>query len=61
QLYSFTAEDGAVIKPAEGKNMTIYVDCTIDNALEAYDTAAGTQIDAFEPGVEYSGVVIVVD
>ena len=61
QLYSFTAEEGAVIRPAEGKTMTIYVDCTMDNGLEVYDTAAGTQIDTFEPGAEYSGVVIVVE
>ena len=61
QLYSFTTAEGAVIQPAEGKTMTIYVDCTMGNDLEAYDTAAGTQIEAFEPGVEYSGVVIVVE
>ena len=61
QLYSLTVEDGAVIAPAEGKTMTIYVDCTMDNALESYDISAGTQIDAFEPGVEYSGVVIVIE
>ncbi len=61
QLYSFTMEDGATVQPADGKSMTIYVDCTMDNSLESYDTAAGTQIDAFEPGVEYSGVVIVVE
>ena len=61
QLYSFTTAEGAVIQPAEGKTMTIYVDCTMSNDLEAYDTAAGTQIEAFEPGVEYSGVVIVVE
>ena len=61
QLYSFTMEEGATVQPAEGKNMTIYVDCTMDNSLESYDTASGTQIDAFEPGTEYSGVVIVVE
>lgn len=61
QLYSFTMEDGATVQPAEGKSMTIYVDCTMDNSLESYDTASGTQIDAFEPGTEYSGVVIVVE
>ena len=61
QLYCFTMEDGATVQPADGKSMTIYVDCTMDNSLESYDTAAGTQIDAFEPGVEYSGVVIVVE
>jgi hypothetical protein len=61
QLYSFTMEDGATVQPVDGKSMTIYVDCTMDNSLESYDTAAGTQIDAFEPGVEYSGVVIVVE
>ena len=61
QLYSFTAAEGAVIQPAEGKTMTIYVDCPMGNDLEAYDTANGTQIEAFEPGVEYAGVVIVVE
>ena len=61
QLYSFVAAEGAVIQPAEGKTMTIYVDCPMGNDLEAYDISAGTQIDAFEPGVEYSGVMIVVE
>ena len=60
-LYSFTMEEGAVVQAAEGCTMTIYVDCGMDNALEAYDTSVGTQIDAFEPGVEYSGVVILVE
>ena len=61
QLYSFTMEDGAVVEPADGQTMTIYVDCIMDNALDSYDISAGTQIDAFEPGVEYSGVVIQID
>ena len=61
QLYSFTAAEGAVIQPAEGKTMTIYVDCPMGNDLESYDAANGTQIDAFEPGVQYEGVVIVVE
>ena len=57
-LYSFTMEDGALVQAPAGKELAIYVDCGMDNALEAYDTAAGTRIDAFEPGVEYHGVVI---
>ena len=60
-LYSFTMEDGAVVQAAEGQNITIYVDCGMSNADEAYDISVGTQIDAFEPGVEYTGVVILVD
>ena len=59
-LYSFTMADGAAVKAPEGQSLTIYVDCAMDNALETYDTATGRQIEAFEPGVEYSGVVILV-
>ncbi len=59
-LYSFTMEDGALVKAADGQSITIYVDCAMDNGLEAYDISTGRQIAAFEPGVEYSGVVIVV-
>ena len=57
-LYSFTMEDGAVVQAADGQELEIYVDCGMDNSLTAYDTSVGTKIDAFEPGVEYSGVVI---
>ena len=57
-LYSFTMEDGAVVQGADGQELEIYVDCGMDNSLTAYDTSVGTRIDAFEPGVEYSGVVI---
>ncbi len=59
-LYSFVMEDGAVVQGADGRDIAIYVDCAMDNGLEAYDISAGTRIDAFEPGVEYTGVVIVV-
>ena len=59
-LYSLVVEDGAVIQGADGAALEIYVDCAMDNSLEAYDISAGTRIDAFEPGVEYSGVVILV-
>ena len=59
-LYSFTMEDGAVVQGADGQELEIYVDCGMDNSLTAYDTSVGTRIDAFEPGVEYSGVVILV-
>ncbi len=57
-LYSFTMADGAVVQAPAGQSLEIYVDCAMDNALEAYDTSVGTRIDAFEPGVEYTGVVI---
>ncbi len=60
-LYSFTMADGAVVKAPEGKSLAIYVDCAMDNALEAYDVSVGTRIEAFEPGVEYTGVVILVE
>ncbi len=60
-LYSFTMEEGAVVKAPEGKSLAIYVDCAMSNAQEAYDISVGTKIDAFEPGVEYSGVVILVE
>ena len=59
-LYSFVMEKGAEVKAADGAALTIYVGCGMDNSLEAYDVSAGTQIDAFEPGVEYTGVVILV-
>ena len=57
-LYSFTMADGAVVQAPAGAALEIYVDCAMDNGLGAYDTSAGTRIDAFEPGVTYSGVVI---
>ena len=57
-LYSFVAEEGAVVQGANGAELTIYVNCGMDNAAETYDTSVGTVIDAFEPGVEYNGVVI---
>ena len=60
-LYSFTMEEGAVVQAPEGKSLSIYVDCAMSNELEAYDISEGTKIDAFEPGVAYSGVVIVVE
>ena len=60
-LASFTMEEGAVVQAPEGKSLAIYVDCAMSNDLEAYDTSVGTRIDAFEPGVEYTGVVIVVE
>lgn len=60
-LYSFVMEDGAVVQAPEGKSLSIYVDCAMSNDLEAYDISVGTKIDAFEPGVEYSGVVILVE
>lgn len=53
-LYSFTMAEGAKINGAA----EIYVDCAMDNALEGYDITTGTKIDAFEPGVTYTGVVI---
>ncbi len=60
-LYSFTMADGAVVQAPEGKSLAIYVNCGMSNAEEAYDISVGTKIDAFEPGVEYSGVVILVE
>ena len=57
-LYSFTMEDGAAVKAPEGKSLQIFVDCGMSNSQTAYDTSVGTRIDAFEPGVTYSGVVI---
>ena len=61
QLYSFTMEDGAQVQAAQGKELSIYVDCPMGNDLECYDISAGTQIEAFEPGVLYQGVVIVAE
>ena len=61
QLSSFTMEDGAVVQPAEGLSLTIYTDCIMDNSLETYDISSATVIDAFEPGVEYTGVVIIAE
>lgn len=61
QLYSFSMEEGAVVNAADGKNLTIYVDCPMGNDMESYDITKGTQIDAFENGVEYTGVVIIAE
>ncbi len=60
-LYSFTMEEGAAVQAPAGKSLAIYVDCAMSNAEEAYDISVGTKIDAFEPGVEYTGVVILVE
>jgi len=60
-LYSFVMKDGAVVKAPEGGSMEIYVGCAMDNSLAAYDISTGTKIEAFEPGVEYTGVVILVE
>ncbi len=60
-LYSFTMEDGAVVKAPEGKTLAIYVDCGMSGSEAAYDTSAGTRIEAFQPGVTYTGVVILVE
>lgn len=60
-LYSFTIADGAVVQAPEGGRLTIWVGCAMDNSLAAYDTSTGTRIEAFEPGVEYTGVVIKVE
>lgn len=60
-LYSFTMADGAEVKAPAGASLAIYVNCAMDNSLESYDIASGTRIDAFEPGVEYAGVVILVE
>ena len=60
-LYSFSMADGAVVKAPEGGSLRIYVGCGMSNDKAGYDTSTGTQIEAFEPGVEYSGVVIEVE
>ena len=60
-LYSLTVADGAVVQAPVGQSLAIYVNCAMDNALEGYDISTGTRIDAFEPGVEYTGVVILVE
>jgi len=61
QLYSLCIEDGAVIEPADGKKMTIYTDCVMDNALDSYDISAGNVVETLEPGTTYLGVVIVTE
>ncbi len=58
-LYSFVMEDGAAVQGADGQEIAIYVDCAMDNSLETYDISTGRRIAAFDPGVEYTGVVIV--
>ena len=60
-LYSFTMADGAAVRAPEGKSLAIYVGCGMSNDAESYDISTGTRIDAFEPGVEYTGVVIAVE
>lgn len=60
-LYSFTMEDGAVVAAPEGAELAIYVDCGMSGDEAQYDTSVGTRIETFAPGVEYTGVVIVVE
>jgi hypothetical protein len=57
-LYSITVADGATVQAPEGKALAIYVDCAMSGDAVSYDKTSGTQIDAFEPGVTYTGVVI---
>ncbi len=60
-LYSFSMADGAVVQAPAGKSLAIYVDCAMSGDAAGYDIASGTRIEAFEPGVTYSGVVILVE
>lgn len=60
-LYSFTMADGAQVKAPAGKSLAIYVDCGMSGGKAGYDIAAGRRIEALEPGVEYAGVVILVE
>jgi hypothetical protein len=57
-LYSITLADGATVQAPEGKTLAIYVDCAMSGDAVNYDKSTGTKIDAFEPGVTYTGVVI---
>lgn len=57
-LYSLTLAEGAEIVLPEGA--AIYVDVDMSNDDLGYDAATGTEIEAFEPGVTYTGVVITV-
>lgn len=60
-LSSFTMAPGAVVQGANGRGIRIFVNCAMDNALEQYDITTGTEIAAFQPGVTYTGVVILTD
>ena len=60
-LYSLTLADGAVIQPAEGCTMKIYVECAMGNDLEEYDISTGMELDHFEADTPYEGVVIVIE
>lgn len=57
-LYSFMMADGAVVQAPAGGALEIYVGCGMSGGAAQYDTSVGTKIEAFEPGVEYTGVVI---
>ncbi len=60
-LFTFTMAEGAQVKAPAGSSLTIYVGCNMSNDAAMYDIESGTVIDAFEPGVEYAGVVILVE
>ena len=60
-LYSLTLADSAVIQPADGCTMKIYVDCAMSNDLEEYDISTGVELDHFEADTPYQGVVIVIE
>jgi len=57
-LYSLTIAEGADVNAPEGRKITIYKDCDMDNDLMAYDAATGTEVTNLEPGVTYKGVVV---
>lgn len=59
QLASFTMAPGAQVLAPAGKTLAIYVGCGMDNAKTGYDLSTATRIDALQPGVTYTGVVIV--
>lgn len=55
-LYSLTLAEGAQLILPEGA--TIYVDVDMSNDDLSYDASTGTRVEALEPGVTYTGVVI---
>ena len=57
-LASLTLAEGAVLAAPAGGAMTIYVDVAMDNDDLSYDASTGKVVEALEPGITYTGVVI---
>ena len=60
-LCSLTIAKRASVQAPKGGRITIYKDCKMDNNDMFYDYTTGKLVKELEPGITYTGVVIVVE